>query len=152
MPKPQPKPDLELDPAELEAIFHLVLPTKVIRQLASDSGVVQRERQLDLDLFARAMFIGGQTHEGGRQADMLRAYASSTNTKPARSGFYRKFDAKLDTFTERVLAHAMARARAEPVLLPSILGGVIDWRIVDSTTVKLRDVPALKDKYPCLIT
>ncbi len=142
------KPKLELDPAELEAIFHLVLPPSLIRSLASELGVVQRERQLDLDLFARAMFIGGQTHEGGRQADMLRAYASSTGTRPARSGFYRKFDGRLDVFTQHVLAHAMEKARAEPVLLPGILGGVIDWRIADSTTVKLRDVPALKAEHP----
>jgi putative transposase len=138
----------ELDGAEFEAVFHQMLPEPLIRDLAKRLGVVERERELDVAMFARAMVIGGQTHEGGRQADMLRAYSQSTGTKPARSGFYRRFDGHLDAFSEALLQHGLEQARAETALLPGILGGVIDWRAADSTTVRLRDSEVLKTQYP----
>lgn len=89
----------ELDGKEFEDIFKTLLPDDLIRGLSKRLGVVERERELDVVMFTRAMVIGGQSHEGGRQADMLRAYVVSTGTEPARSGFYRKFDKETDTFT-----------------------------------------------------
>jgi putative transposase len=138
----------DLSGAEFEAVFHQILPEPIIRDLAKRLGVVERERELDIAMFARAMVIGGQTHEGGRQADMLRAYAQSTGTEPARSGFYRRFDAHLDAFSKALLEHGLEQVREETPLLPGILGGVIDWRAADSTTVRLRDSKALKEQYP----
>lgn len=138
----------ELDGKEFEEIFNHILPDELIRRLAKRLGVVEREREHDVVMFTRAMVIGGQSHEGGRQADMLRAYVASTGTEPARSGFYRKFDSETDSFTRELLEHAMSCSRAEPALLPGILGGVTDWLIADSSTVRLRDSDALKTAYP----
>ncbi len=77
----------ELDGKEFEEVFTRILPDELIRSLSKKLGVVERERELDVVMFTRAMVIGGQSHEGGRQADMLRAYVASTGTEPARSGF-----------------------------------------------------------------
>lgn len=56
-----------------------------------------------------------------------------------RGAFYAWFDVPLEKLMTDLLGRAIARGQEQRKLLPGILGGVRDWRIFDSTTIKLPD-------------
>jgi len=131
---------------EVKEIMESILPSDEIDRLCRELGVVERERKLDVGLFIRTMVLAAGTPTGARQADVLRSYVENGGVPVARSAGYRWFDAELDALMERLAERALAFARAEKVDLPGILGGVTDWLIVDSTTVRLSD--DLIEEYP----
>lgn len=108
-----------------------------LRALARHYGVQERERAFDLAGFVLALILSGGTHEGGRQYDVLRTYAENGAPKVTRGAFYSWFSAPLELLLETLLTRALALAGATEKLLPGILGGVRDWHVVDSTTIKL---------------
>lgn len=136
----------ELTGAEVRELFEAVLPDAEIEAFAEELGVVKRQRKLDVVTFTRAAVISANTPSGGMQADALRAYSESGAPRVARSSFYQRFDESFERLMGRLAERAMELARLEKVDLPGILGGVKDWRIVDSSTVKVRD--ALKADLP----
>ena len=69
---------------------------------------------------------------------MLRTYLQNTSTKVKRSAFYGWFTEPLERVLAVLLARAIAAGQRQTKLLPGILGGVSDWRLVDATTVRLR--------------
>lgn len=132
----------------LKQHLQAVLPLEELDALAKEYRVVQRVRELDLVQLITALVLSGGTHEAGRQFDVLRRYVESGAPRVVRGAFYAWFTAPL----ERLLAHLLERAivvgQAQPKLLPGILRGVVDWRIFDSTTVKLPNDPELQKEYP----
>lgn len=131
---------------QLREHLQSVLPLDTIRALAKNYGVIERERELDIVQLVIALVLGGGTHEGGRQYDALRRYLQSGASKVVRGAFYAWFNEPLEKLLEELLRQAVAVGQAQPKLLPGILGGVSDWRIFDSTTIKLQN--CLKDAYP----
>ena len=131
---------------ELRKHLHSVLPVDVILALASELRVSERERQLDVLQLVIALVLCGGTHEGGRQYDVLRQYIENGAPRVARGSFYAWFTPALEMLLVRLLTRAIEAGQAQPKLLPGILRGVTDWRIFDSSTVKLpKD---LKDQFP----
>jgi hypothetical protein len=109
-------------------------------------GIQERERKLDVFEFVVALILGGGTHEGGRQYDVLRTYVDNGAPRVVRGTFYAWFtEPRLKLLTD-LLDRAIAIGQRQPKLLPGILGGVRDWRVFDSTTVRLDD--ALVDTFP----
>lgn len=131
---------------ELKLHMQTVVPLDVIRAAAKEYGVVERERELDVVQLVIALILSGGTHEGGRQYDALRRYLESGAPHIGRGAFYAWFTTRLEKLLTELLRRAIEVGQAQPRLLPGILGGVRDWRIFDSTTVKLRK--DLKDIYP----
>ena len=131
---------------ELREHLRAVMSLDEIRSLANEYGVVERQRQLDIVELVIALVLSGGTHEGGRQYDTLRRYLESGAPSIARSAFYAWFTAPLERLLSELLTRAITQGQAQAKLLPGILRGVGDWRIFDSTTVKLPD--ALKGLYP----
>ena len=131
---------------DVKEIMESVLPSDEVELLCRELGVVERERKLNVGLFVRTMVLAAGTPSGARQADVLRSYVESGGSPVARSAGYRWFDAELEALMERLAERALAFARAEGVDLPGVLGGVTDWIIADSTTVRLAD--SLIDEYP----
>jgi putative transposase len=131
---------------DVREVFETLLPTDELERLARELGVVERERKLQLDLLVRSMVIAAGTPTGGRMADAVRVYLESGGRKVARSASYRWFDEELEALMERLAQAALAYVAREKLLLPGPLAGVKDWRIVDSTTVKVRD--ALTKEFP----
>jgi hypothetical protein len=123
-----------------------VMPLDVIRALAVQYGVVERERHLDVVQLVIALVLSGGTHEGGRQYDTLRRYLENGAPPVVRGAFYAWFAPPLEALLVDLLGRAITVGQAQPKLLPGILRGVTDWRIFDSTTVKLPD--ELKDIFP----
>ena len=133
---------------ELRRHLHSVIPLDALTVLAKKYGLVQRERELDIVRLVIALVLSGGTHEGGRQFDVLRRYVESGAPRVVRGAFYAWFRVPLEALLADLLGRAIAVGQAQPKLLPGILRGVSDWRIFDSTTVKLPNDPALLSEYP----
>jgi Transposase DDE domain len=130
----------------LREIITTVLPESVLGQVAEATGFKQRTRKLDVIRFLRAMLLSASSPSGGRQADVMRAYFEAKAPKVARGSFYDWFGPPLEDALEQLSKLVRDYARQQERDLPGILGGVQDWLIVDSTTVKLHD--KLKSVYP----
>ncbi len=131
---------------ELRELFMTTLDPALLGGLVEEYGVQQRDRKLNVTELLIALILTGGTHEGGRQYDVLRTYLENTSTKVKRSAFYSWFTEPLERVLTVLLARAIAAGQRQQKLLPGILGGVGDWRIVDATTVRLRG--ELVDTYP----
>lgn len=132
--------------ADLREVFQELLPESLIDEFAIQFGVVERERKIDIRAFVRSLVIGAGTPDGGLQADALRAYLDMNVPDISRAAFYKRFDDALERLMAALAEHALAYASTLEVDLPGILGGVSDWLIVDSETIKLRK--AVKDLLP----
>jgi putative transposase len=131
---------------DVQQVFEAILPQQEIERLCAQCGVIERQRKLHLGMLVRAMVIAAGTPGGAYQADVLRSYLEFEVPRVARSAFYRWFDAPLEQFMTALADRALAYARAQQIDLTGMLGGVKDWYIVDSTTVRVRD--ALRDEFP----
>jgi hypothetical protein len=132
--------------AAMREVFETILPQNLIEDFARLFGVVERERVFDVAAFVRASVIAAGSPLGGLQADAIRNYLESGAPRVARSALYRKFDDAYEALMEALAQNALDYARAQQVDLPGILAGVTDWRIVDSSTVKVRDI--VKGEFP----
>lgn len=132
--------------SELHEIMETLLPESVLATVVEKTGFHQRDRKRDSIKFLRTMLVSASSPAGGRQADMMRQYFEAGAEKVVRGSFYDWFGPPLEAAMAEVSKVALEFVRGQPVDLPGTLAGVRDWRIVDSTTVKLHD--RLKDTYP----
>ena len=119
--------------ADLAALLGKIFRAERLEQLAQDYGLVERQRALDVTAFVLSLILSGGTHEGGRQYDVLRTYIESGARKVSRGAFYSWFNDPLERLLQTLLDDAVRSAAQTPPILPGILRGVSDWRIVDST-------------------
>jgi len=131
---------------ELREHLTQTLDATAIDALAEKYGVQERERKLNVFEFVVALILAGGTHEGGRQYDVLRTYLANGAAPVARGTFYAWFTEPLLKLLTELLDRAIAAGRRQEKLLPGILAGVTDWRVFDSTTVRLDD--DLIDTFP----
>lgn len=127
-------------------LFDTILPRVVIMEAVRRLGVQKRARFLDpVELVIQLVLLGG-TAEAGRLGAVLREYMDVTGRKLARSAAYRWFDEEFLALMKELVARALAYTQGAPVHLPGVLAGRTDWRVVDSTTVKL--LRALVEDFP----
>ena len=131
---------------DLREVMETCLPESVLREAVESAGLQQRERRLDPLPFLRAMVMSASSPSGGRQADVVRTYFEAGGTRVVRGSYYEWFGGPLEIAMSKLATIAMGYAADLPRDLPGILGGVKDWRIVDSTTVQLHK--RLKEIYP----
>lgn len=131
---------------ELREHLREVLDEDALGALVAKYGIQERERKLNVFEFIVALILAGGTHEGGRQYDVLRTYVDNGAPPVVRGTFYAWFTEPLRGLLVDLLERAILIGQRQPMLLPGILGGVTDWRVVDSTTVRLDD--ALVDTFP----
>jgi hypothetical protein len=125
---------------DVRQIFEAVLPDEALKPLIVGSGMQQRERKLDAVRLVRSAVIASANGGAGRQAAILNAYFESGGDKVVRGAAYGWFSRAFELTMEGVARRALEYARAQPKDLPGVLGRhVIDWHIVDSSTVKLDD-------------
>jgi putative transposase len=117
----------------METLF----PESVLSQVAEETGFHRRDRKRDAVKFLRTMLVSASSPAGGRQADIMRQYFEAGGEKVVRGSFYDWFGPPLEKAVTKLSEIALDFARRQPVDLPGTLGGVHDWRIVDSSTVKL---------------
>jgi len=79
--------------AEVRQVFEDMWPQEEIDCLCQPFGVIERQRQLHLGRFVRAMVLSAGTPGGAYQADVLRSSRECEVPHVARSACYRWFDA-----------------------------------------------------------
>jgi len=131
---------------ELKRHLHDTINPAAVAALVQKYDIQVRERKLDVFEFVLALILTGGTHEGGRQYDILRTYIDNGAPHVVRGTFYGWFTEPLLALLTELLGDAIAIGERQPKLLPGILGGVRDWRVFDSTTIRLDD--ALVDTFP----
>lgn len=122
----------------LRTMLETVLPEAEIAAAVRATGFQQRERKLDPVALVRALVLSGGTPDGGRQVDALRAYLEQGVPRVVRGAFYSWFNQPLGLLMAHMAQKATEYARSMPTHLPGILAGRRDWRVMDSTVVKLR--------------
>jgi IS4 transposase len=122
---------------QLQKLLMGVFGEELMKRLAGEYSLVQRERSLDVVRLVLALVLTGGTEESGRQYAILRNYLDSGAPQVVRGGFYAWFNQPLERLLTELLRRAQAEALKVPKLLPGLLSTVSDWRIVDSTTIKL---------------
>jgi putative transposase len=141
-----PEEGADMTGDDVREVFEAILPQEEIDRLCMDCDVIARQRKMNLGMLVRAMVIAAGTPGGAYQADILRSYLEFEVPQVARSAFYRWFDEPLERFMAALAERALAYARAQQVDLSGPLGGVKDWYIVDSTTVRVHS--ALHGEFP----
>lgn len=125
---------------DVREVFETVLPEEALRAVVSDSRMQARIRKLDPLRLIRSAVIAAARGDGGRQATTLAAYFESGGEKVVRGASYGWFSPAFESAMDDVCKRAMAYAAQQPRDLPGWLGEhVVDWHIVDSSTVKLDD-------------
>jgi hypothetical protein len=125
--------------AAVRELFETVLPRDLILEKAARLGVQKRQRAFDPALMVFALVLLGGTAEAGRLAAAVREYFDRGGTKVARSAYYRWFDAEFLELMKELDSRARAYLLRMPKHLPGVLAGRSDWRVFDSTTVRLSD-------------
>lgn len=120
-------------------MFESILPHATILEAAVRLGVLKRKREADPVALVYSLVLLGGTWESGRIATVIRDYVERGGTRVAASASYRWFDAQLLDLMRELARTAQAYVNGMPKHLPGILAGRRDWRIVDSTVVKLSD-------------
>lgn len=131
---------------KLRQMMETMLPDALLGEVADATGFQQRDRKRNAIKFLRTMLIAASSPSGGRQADIMRHYFEMGVDRVVRGSFYDWFGPPLEAAMAKLSEIVMTWARAQRVDLPGILGGVRDWRIVDSETVVLNK--RLLHEYP----
>jgi putative transposase len=131
---------------DVRQVVEAIVPHQELARVCAEFGVIERQRTRHLGILVRAMVIAAGTPGGAYQGDVLRSYLEFEVPRVARSAFSRWFDEPLEPFMAALADRALASAGAQQVDLMGLLGGVQDWDIVDSTTVRVRD--ALQAECP----
>ena len=135
-----------MDAGAVQELFERVLSHDYIMNEATRLGVQRRERCFNPVSLVNSLVLVGGTAEAGRIATAIRDYYARGNRKVARSAYYRWFDAEFLELMQGLAERAKGYVREMPKHLPGILAGQIDWRVFDSSSVRLDD--HLKDLYP----
>lgn len=135
-----------MDAASVRGLFEEVFPRDGIKEAVVRLGVQQRVRHFDPVAMVMALVMLGGTAEAGRIGAALREYFESGHKEVARSAAYRWFDEEFLALMRELSDGLLAYVHRMPVHLPGVLAGRRDWRVVDSTTVKLDK--ALRESFP----
>jgi len=131
---------------DVREVYETVLPAELIREFVQNARFQLRIRELDAVRFARATIISASTGRGGRQAEVLRMYFAEA-PQVVRGSAYAWFGEAFEALMEQIRDRALGYARSQPLDLPGVLGKhVVDWHIVDSSSVRLDG--RLKEEYP----
>jgi hypothetical protein len=128
-----------MDGQALKAMLEAMLPPGVIGDAVKALGVQEKRRKLDVVALVRAMVLCGGSPRFGHQAQMLDAYLDMEVPRVTRSAFYQWFCMELAALTAHLGSMACDWVASRPVHLPGPLAGVTDWRVFDSTTVRVPD-------------
>lgn len=130
----------------VSGLFEAILPREVILDAVRRLGVQKRVRFFDpVEMVIQLILLGG-TAEAGRMGAAIRDYSDVVGKRVARSAAYRWFDEEFLALMRELSALALKYTDAAPRHLPGVLAGRRDWRVIDSTTVKL--LRALAEDYP----
>lgn len=121
----------------IQELFETILPVSFIESEATRLGVQVRQRHLHLVELVVSMVLMGGSPEAGRLSAALQDYFERGNTRVVRGAPAKWFGQSMLGLMEGLSQRALEYVRAMPRHLPGLLSGRKDWRVFDSTTVKL---------------
>lgn len=139
-----------MDGTTLRDAFQDFVSRERIEELARALMIVERVRKLDVPALVWALVVGAGSDDSGQMADAYSAYLAEAEHSVVRGSFYVWFTDRLAMLMARLTQDAMERIRACPPILTGALAGVLDWQVVDSETVTLRD--EIGDVFPATST
>jgi len=114
-------------------------PPKRIRALASELGVVQRRRKIDIVALVYALALGFSVGARRSLTGLRRAYERATGTTLAPSAFYDRFTHGLTRLLEQLVSEALGKlGRAKP-RLAGAFQAFHDVLVTDSTILRLHN-------------
>lgn len=121
----------------IQELFETILPVSFIESEATRLGVQLRQRHLRLAELVVSLVLMGGSPEAGRLSAALRDYFERGNPRVVRGASAKWFDPEMLGLMQGLSKRALDYVRSMPRHLPGLLSGRIDWRVFDSTTVKL---------------
>jgi hypothetical protein len=118
-------------------MLETILPRDAIEAAVTRLGVQQRARLFDPVELVYSLVLMGGTWEAGRIAAAIRDYFEKGAPKVARGSYYKWFDEQLLALMIELSDRARAYVLGMPLHVPGVLAGPRDWRVIDSTVVKL---------------
>ena len=111
-----------------------------IREEARQTGVVKRERKVDIVQFFWALVTGFGVNHVRTLASLRRAFEPASGVTLVPSAFYDRFTPDLCIFLRKAVARACLTL-SEPVeQLQGPLSGFVDLVVADGTVMRLRDL------------
>ena len=126
-----------MDATQTREVFTRILPAARIAEAVERLGVQERARAFQPQEFIFSLILQGGTAEAGRIASVLRDYFERGNPRVSSRAYYRWFSEEFLALMNELRRDATAYVLSMPLHLPGILAGRKDWRVFDSTTVKL---------------
>jgi len=117
-----------------------LVPAPRLKELARETGAVQRERKVRIvDLFW-TLVLGFGTGKARTFAGLLRMYKGATGRSIVPSSFWDRFTPKLARFVKRVAEEVMAKVCEARSDLRGSLEGFRDLVVADATVIRLHDL------------
>lgn len=117
-----------------------LVPERRLKELARETGTVQRERKVRIvDLFW-TLVLGFGTGKAKTFAGLLRMYKGATGRSIVPSAFWDRFTPKLARFVKRVAEEVMAKVCEGRSELRGSLEGFRDLVVADATVIRLHDL------------
>ena len=139
-----------MDGTTLRDAFEAFVSRARIDELARELRVVERVRKFDVPALVWALVVGAGSDDSGQMADAYSAYLAEAEHHVVRGSFYVWFTERLAMLMAGLTQDGMNRVLACPPILTGALAGVLDWHVVDSETVTLRD--EMGDVFPATST
>jgi len=127
-----------------------MFPSARLRELARESGAVQRERKVDVVALFWTLVLGFGVGEKRTLAGLRRAYQRATGQELEESSFYNRFTGGLVGMLKGACEEGLANMAGTARSLTGPLSAFRDLILTDATVMRLKDL--LADAFPACRT
>jgi IS4 transposase len=128
----------------IRVALEALLPRKRVRDVARESGAVQRERKIDIGALVWTLVLGFAAGKARTLAGLRRAFEQATGVHVVPSAFYDRFTLGLVRLMKRLVADVMS-SLVPPAYAYAFGGTLAAFRevlVADSTVIRLHDLLA----------
>jgi putative transposase len=119
-----------------------LLPRKRVREVARETGAVQRERKIDIGAFVWTLVLGFAAGTERTLAGLRRAFEQATGVQVVPSAFYDRFTTGLVRLMKRLVADVMSNLVPPAYAFGGTLAAFREVLVADSTVIRLHDLLA----------
>ena len=134
----------------IRRVLNRLVPKARLRRLASETGVVVRDRKIGIVELFWTLVLGFATGGERSLAGLRRAFEKATGTTVVPSAFYDRFTPKLVRLLKTVLGDVMDKTARKNGALRGALACFKDVLLTDSTVIRLHDL--LQRAFPACRT
>lgn len=119
-----------------------LLSRRRVRDVARESGAVQRERKIDIGAFVWTLVLGFAAGKERTLAGLRRAFEQATGVHVVPSAFYDRFTLGLVRLMKRLVADVMSSLVPPAYAFGGTLAAFREVLVADSTVIRLHDLLA----------